>query len=115
MFFELYKGVKGAVAQYQSLGFTSKGQAESLAVDGVAELAIKNDTGVLNVSIGTASASYNIHLHGGNGVIAKGFGSATLTATKDNASTVNVYYEAGVIKIQNKTAGTVSATIKYLG
>lgn len=42
-------------------------------------------------------------------------GNAIFALAKDNASTINIYYEANVIKIQNKTAGTISVKYRFDG
>ena len=39
------------------------------------------------------------------------YANAVVTAVKDNAATLNVYVEAGVIKIQNKIAATKDVTL----
>jgi hypothetical protein len=39
-------------------------------------------------------------------------GPAVITVTKDTASSVNVYIEDGVLKVQNLTGGAIDLTVK---
>jgi len=41
--------------------------------------------------------------------------NAAYTATKDNSSTINVYVDSGVVKVQNKTAGAINVKIGLVG
>jgi hypothetical protein len=41
--------------------------------------------------------------------------NAIFALTKDNAATINIYYETNVIKIQNKTAGTLALKYRFDG
>lgn len=42
-------------------------------------------------------------------------GDATITITEDNASTVNIFVDTGVLKVQNLLAGDLSYEITKLG
>ena len=41
--------------------------------------------------------------------------NAIYSTTKDNAATINVYYESNVVKVQNKTAGTLALKYRFDG
>jgi len=43
----------------------------------------------------------------------RAFKSTNTSATKDNASTINFYYESGTLRIQNKTSNTVTARVGF--
>jgi hypothetical protein len=84
---------------------------ESLAANGVWSTGIDYSEGILIVSTGGNSAVFTIHRHLGTPATTKVSGSAKLNAAKDNASTVNVYWESGQIKVQNKFTTTVNVNM----
>lgn len=69
-------------------------------------------TGRLEVSAGVYWSDFYCY----NGTITEGVGAAAqFTTTKDNAATFNVYYEGGVVKLQNKTGATVDVQPIFTG
>jgi hypothetical protein len=41
--------------------------------------------------------------------------NAAYAVTKDNGTTINVYVESGVVKVQNKTASAINIKVGFLG
>ena len=41
--------------------------------------------------------------------------NAAYTATKDGAATINVYIDAGVVKVQNKTSSAINIKVGFVG
>lgn len=105
-------GLLGTAQSFPVEAITMKGQIDTLAVDAVSSSVVIKETGVLTISTGTESASFNLHVAADAIVVEKAFGSASFTITKDNATTVNVYAEGGVVVFQNKTAAEVTLNSK---
>ena len=105
-------GAEALVAQTEAISM--EGQKETMAVDGVSIIIASQGTGQLVVTDETNSQSavFNLHQLAGVPVIAKAYGSAAINAAKDNATTVNVYVEAGVVYVQNKTVAEASVNVK---
>ncbi len=60
------------------------------------------------------SAVISIINTGGTLSAIKVAGSAGVTITEDNATTLNVYVLAGVVAVQNLTTGTINFTVKAI-
>jgi hypothetical protein len=69
-----------------------------------------NFSGMLYVNDYTVSGQAALFITG-NGIALVSQTGTVFSATKDTASKINVYLEAGVLIIQNKTAGTVSVRV----
>lgn len=88
------------------------GKDFTIADDGVQTYFIAKETGTVVVSTGDDSAVFNIHVAADTSVIAKAFGSADITVTEDNDTTLNVYFDSGVFTIQNLTGGELEVNVK---
>lgn len=107
-------GAEALVPQTQAVSMEGQKEAE-LAVDGTfIVIAGKYGTGRLVVTDETNSESAVFSLHQASGVpvTAKSYGSAAINATKDNASTINVYVESGEVVVQNKLAASADINVK---
>lgn len=82
-----------------------------IADAGVYDTEISDFTGDLTIDAGDDSTIASCHVASGTQVIALS-GSAEFNASKDNASTINVYVEDGSIQIQNNTGGSISVSAR---
>jgi hypothetical protein len=98
----------------EAIGASMRGETISLETTIIGTPQIQTGTGNLVVTNVTAenSAVISLHLAAGVPVVSKLYGAASITITKDNASTINVYVDAGVIKIQNNLATTAEINVK---
>lgn len=106
-------GAEVLVAQSEAVSMSGQ-KEEGLAVDAVLEVIASSGTGQLSITDETNgdSAVFSLHQASDASVIAKSYGSALIGDTKDNAATINVYVEGGVVKIQNKLAAAVDINVK---
>lgn len=114
-----YKQLKAVVSgqtidSYEDLAGVVPSQ--TLANSGVYDTGIESLTGFLTVEDSTNgdSAIATVHLNGDTLTIASVAGSSSITATKDTASSVNVYVESGSIQIQNLSGASAVITAKIV-
>lgn len=90
------------------------GYSETLANAEVLTSDIDEKTGLLLVEDNTNDNGGVVSLHnnGGTATPTKQAGAAAITIAKDTASSVNVYVEDGVVKVQNLTGGAIDLTLK---
>ena len=84
-----------------------------IAIDGVADSGLAGGGGMIVVYSTTSGVTglYRLDYHT---VVAVSL-NALFTVTKDNASTINVYWETDQVKIQNKTAGANTVKLGFFG
>lgn len=104
-------GEELAAQSFPEGAITMAGIDYTIADDGTADTEITG-TGSVVVTVGGESAVLNLHQASDASVIDKSFGSATISDTLDNDTTVNVYVATGVVTIQNKTGESVTVNIK---
>ena len=102
------------LAEVQTAGASLKGLSISAgAADTVAtEL---SGTGLFLVTDSTNedSAVIAVHAAGGTSTPTKLSGAASIAVAKDTASKLNIYFEGGVLKVQNNLAAEVEVSIKF--
>ena len=101
-------------AEAEAVGVKTAGKTETLADDGVLVTAIDNTTGVLLVEDLTNenSAVISVHNAAGTPTPTKVNGAASIAVAKDNADTLNAYYEDGVVKVQNLLGEEIEVNVK---
>jgi len=113
---ELVRTDGARATEVQSEMIISKGVTETLEDAGVLTTIIEELEALVFVvdSTNTKSSIFTIHNVSGTGTSTKLVGEAVFTATKDTASSVNVYYDAtaGAVQIQNLTGGDADITVK---
>lgn len=101
-------------AESECAGVLTAGNDATLADEGVLTTALAIKTGLVTVSDETneKSAVFTVHNAGGTVTVTKLNGDAALTKTKDTASSVNLYVEDGVFKVQNLTGAEANVIVK---
>ena len=96
------------MAAFGYFGLRKPVLAQSILTLATLSTGITEDTGILVIKVATKSAIFALHNEAGTPTTAKLAGHALFNASKDNASTINVFWDTDQLKIQNKTAGTVA-------
>lgn len=98
------------VEVYKSATFqTPKAEltSDTIAADGVWSTGITNVQALLSVTVGTESTWVSLINDNGTKTTQVLATNATFNKSKDNASTINVYWETDQLKVQNKTASGI--------
>lgn len=85
----------------------------ALAADGVLATTLA-DTSYGHVYVKETTAKGEIYTYTGTTLVPL-TANAAYTVTKDNALTVNVYFEGNVLKVQNKTALAINVKVNFVG
>ena len=91
--------------------------AVEIVVNGVYETGVTagvtDFTGYATFVAGDDSCMIPFHKHNAGLVAGTKIGSADFSTTKGTASKINVYVESGELKIQNKTAASISLSVRF--
>ena len=87
--------------------------AVAIAVDAVYETKVTDFTGYATFVAGNDSCMIPFHKNNAGLVAGTKIGSADFNTTKGTASKINVYVESGELKIQNKTASSISLSVRF--
>lgn len=115
MFHIVTKGTGGERhAEGEAVGVLLAGKTATLADAAVVASAIDATTGILLVEDTTNgnSAVVSVHNAAGTPTLTKVNGVAGIAVAKDTATSINVYIEDGVIKVQNSTGAELDIVIK---
>lgn len=115
MFHIKTKGTSGERhAEAEAVGILLAGKQATLADAAVAVSELDTTTGIVLVEDTTNgdSAVISVHNAGGTPALGKVAGVAGIAVAKDTASSVNVYIEDGVIKVQNSTGAEIDVVLK---
>lgn len=82
--------------------------SQAIAAAAVLSTGLTQKTGLLAVRIATKTAIFALYDDAGTPTTSKLAGNAIFNASKDNASTINVYWDTDQVKIQNKTTGSIT-------
>lgn len=105
-----------SVLEVQHQGLSVGGDSYVSVMDAVVTSTLFSDEGLYLVKDTTNDDSAVVSIINTAGTLSavKVSGSAGVTITADNASTLNVYILAGVVAVQNLTDGAIDFTIKAI-
>lgn len=107
-------GTGKSLYEIQHEGVSVKGDLLAATADAAVVSTVYNQEGLYLVKNETDedSAVVSVINTGGTLSAIKVGGSAGVTITADNATTLNVYVLAGVLAVQNLTGGAIDVTVK---